>query len=147
MAEGILHMNKYRRYYLRHRDEILERLKLRRNQDPMPGRIASRKWKAKNRKAVSSYNKNYAQQKPEVMREKERRWRTLNPERWRMIQRKVKKAMVSNASDSYIRDLLNKNTMIRQPWPTAIIELKRVQLQLARYVKANQHHRTEERTA
>ena len=66
------------------------------------------------------------------MRAKSAKWRKLNPEKWRLIQRKVKRAMVQNASDSYLRDLLNKNSPMRQSWPADFIELKRAELKLKR---------------
>ena len=124
--------NKYARYYRRHRDEILRRSRLRRKTNPMPSRAASKKWKAKNRAAVADYNHAYAIAKPEIMRAKSARWRRLNPEKWREIQRKVKAAMVASAAPSYVRDLLNKKTPMRQKWPTDFIALKQAELKLKR---------------
>jgi len=124
--------SKHRRHYRRHRLKILERLHLRIKTNPMPQRLASRRWRAKNKARVSAYNHEYGKRKPDKMREKSLRWRRLNPEKWREIQRRVKNNMVARAADSYIRDLLNKKNPVKPIWPADFIELKRAELQLKR---------------
>lgn len=78
----------------------------------------------------------YAKQNAETIRARVKDWREKNPEKLRASKKRYVKKKVETAKDGYIKHLLTSGTdLCPAHIPQALVECKRLELQISRYVK------------
>ncbi len=115
--------------------------------------VKYKKWYDKNKDHVSEYAKEYRDKNAKKIKEKESEWRKNNKDllksrhkKWRdknkshirTKRRKWERKIVKELSDSYVKQKVYRATNIPfKEIPKSLIEVKRLQIQIIRYLKSN----------
>ena len=99
----------------------------------------------KNKAHILARCKEAYSRNPEMFLRRVRKYQSANPKRRKAKHRLFESKLRESLGDSYIKLLLSKGTNLpMNAWPDSLVQLKRAELQLKRYLKTygktKEHH-------
>lgn len=134
------------------RDRRRAALKAWRSANPEKYRAQSKAWRDRNKAKCRAWTRAWRMANPEKVRAKEAAWKKANPDLLKSYARKnylknphrvisnakaFERRQIATIGDYYARKKLSRDSEIpMNAWPDSLVQLKRAELQLKRYLKA-----------